>query len=167
MVGLLMFHGLWPRIGVKHVAFYGLWPGMNFFELWLGIADEHEEPLSYGSGWRVCRCECAGCGQYGWVRIDCPPTDEFGSSGTIGVKHVAFYGLWPGMNFFELWLGIADEHEEPLSYGSGWRVCRCECAGCGQYGWVRIDCPPTDEFGSSGTLRTMFVFGNFTWRYGV
>ena len=24
-----------------------------------------------------------------------------------------------------------------------------------------------DEFGSLGTLRTMFVFGNSTWRYGV
>ena len=20
-----------------------------------------------------CRCECAGCGQYGWVQMDCPP----------------------------------------------------------------------------------------------
>jgi len=45
--------GLWPRIGVKHVAFYGLWPEMTSLELWLGIADEHEEPLSCGSGWRV------------------------------------------------------------------------------------------------------------------
>jgi len=45
--------GLWPRIGDKHVAFYGLWPGMTSLELWLGIADEHEEPLSCGSGWRV------------------------------------------------------------------------------------------------------------------
>ncbi|QCE00554.1 hypothetical protein DEO72_LG7g1844 [Vigna unguiculata] len=60
----------------------------------------------------------------------------------IGVKHVAFYGLWPEMISLELWLGIADEHEEPLSCGSGWRVCRCECAGCGQYRWVRMDCPP-------------------------
>ena len=41
---------LWPRIGVKHVAFYGLWPGMTSLELWLGIADEHEEPLSCGLG---------------------------------------------------------------------------------------------------------------------
>ncbi|QCE14235.1 hypothetical protein DEO72_LG11g1234 [Vigna unguiculata] len=32
------------RIGVKHVAFYGLWPEMTSFELWLEIADEHEEP---------------------------------------------------------------------------------------------------------------------------
>jgi len=24
-----------------------------------------------------------------------------------------------------------------------------------------------DEFGSPGTLRTMFVFGSSTWRYGV
>jgi len=35
---------LWIEIGVKHVPFYGLW---------LGIADEHEELLSCGSGWRV------------------------------------------------------------------------------------------------------------------
>jgi len=48
--------------------------------------------------------------------------------------------------------------------------CRCECAGCGHYGWVQIDCPPqllADEFGSLGTMRTMFVYGNSTWRYGV
>ena len=48
--------------------------------------------------------------------------------------------------------------------------CRCECAGCGQYGWVQMDCPPqwfTNEFGSHGTLQTMFVFGNSTWRYGM
>jgi len=24
-----------------------------------------------------------------------------------------------------------------------------------------------NEFGSLGTMRTMFVFGNSTWRYGV
>ena len=33
-----------------------------------------------------------------------------------------------------------------------------------------MDCSPqwfTDEFGSPGMLRTMFVFGNSTWRYGV
>jgi len=44
---------LWLRIGVKHGAFSGLWPGMTSLELWLGIADEHEELLSCGSGWRV------------------------------------------------------------------------------------------------------------------
>jgi len=44
---------LWLKIGVKHVAFYGLWPGMTSLELWLGIADEHEELLSYGSGSQV------------------------------------------------------------------------------------------------------------------
>ena len=53
---------LWLEIGVKHVTFYGLRPGMTSLELrpgmtslelWLGITDEHEEPLSYGSGWRV------------------------------------------------------------------------------------------------------------------
>ncbi|QCE03760.1 hypothetical protein DEO72_LG8g1786 [Vigna unguiculata] len=61
----------------------------------------------------------------------------------IGVKHVAFYGLWSEMTSLELWLG---------------------------YGWVQMDCPPqwfADEFGRPGTLRTMFVFGNSTWRYGV
>ncbi|QCD87411.1 hypothetical protein DEO72_LG3g1945 [Vigna unguiculata] len=51
--GLERILGLWLRIGVKHVAFYGLWPGMTSLELWLGIADEHEEPLSCSSGWRV------------------------------------------------------------------------------------------------------------------
>jgi len=49
--GLERILGLWPGMGVKHVAFYGLWPGMTSLELWLGIADEHEEPLSCGSGW--------------------------------------------------------------------------------------------------------------------
>jgi len=44
---------LWLGIRVKHVAFYGLWPGMTFLELCLGIADEHEELLSCGSSWRV------------------------------------------------------------------------------------------------------------------
>jgi len=40
--------------------------------------------------------------------------------------------------------------------------CRCKCASYGSYGWVQIDCPPqyvADEFGSLGTLRTMFVLG--------
>ena len=63
-----------------------------------------------------------------------------------------------------------------LSYGSGLRMnmtnswvvarvgeCyRCECASCGLYGWVQIDCLPqyvADEFGSLGTLRTMFILG--------
>ena len=45
--------GLWPRIGVKHVAFYGLWPRMTSLELWVRIADEHEEFLNCGSSWRV------------------------------------------------------------------------------------------------------------------
>ncbi|QCE03730.1 hypothetical protein DEO72_LG8g1755 [Vigna unguiculata] len=58
--------------------------------------------------------------------------------------------------FLELWLGIGVKHV-------------CECAGCGQYGWVRIDCPPqllADEFGSLGTIQTVFVYGNSTWRCG-
>jgi len=44
---------LWLGIEVKHVAFFELWPRMTSLELWLGTADEHEELLSYGSGWRV------------------------------------------------------------------------------------------------------------------
>ena len=56
------FYGLWPgmtslelwlRIRVKHVVFLELWLGIASLELWLGMADEHEEPLSCGSGWRV------------------------------------------------------------------------------------------------------------------
>ncbi|QCD79012.1 hypothetical protein DEO72_LG1g2649 [Vigna unguiculata] len=34
----------------------------------------------------------------------------------------------------------------------------------GPYGWPSS--VVADEFGSPGTLRTMFVFGNSTWRYG-
>jgi len=41
------------RIGVKHVAFLGLWLRMASLELWLGMADEHEELLSCGLSWRV------------------------------------------------------------------------------------------------------------------
>jgi len=37
------------------------------------MVDEHEEPLSWARVDECCRCECAGCGQYGWVQIDCPP----------------------------------------------------------------------------------------------
>jgi len=44
---------LWLEIGVKHVAFLELWLRMTSLELWLGMADEHEEFLSCGSGWRV------------------------------------------------------------------------------------------------------------------
>ncbi|QCD85905.1 hypothetical protein DEO72_LG3g426 [Vigna unguiculata] len=58
MVGLLVFHGSWPgtypwvvaQDRVKHVAFRGLWLGMTSLELWLGIANEYEEPVSCGSG---------------------------------------------------------------------------------------------------------------------
>ncbi|QCD82459.1 hypothetical protein DEO72_LG2g2797 [Vigna unguiculata] len=68
--GMRNFHG---RMGVKHVAFYGLWPGMTFLELCAQDSGRTLETLSCGLGWRVCRCECAGCGQYGWVQMDCPP----------------------------------------------------------------------------------------------
>ena len=50
-VGLLVFLELWLRIRVKHVVFLELWLGITSLELWLGMADEHEEPLSCGSGW--------------------------------------------------------------------------------------------------------------------
>ena len=52
-VGLLVFLELWLRIGVKHVVFLELWLEIAYLELWLGMADEHEEPLSCGSDWRV------------------------------------------------------------------------------------------------------------------
>ena len=42
--GLERILELWLGIGVKHVAFYGLWPRMTSLELRLGIADEHEGP---------------------------------------------------------------------------------------------------------------------------
>jgi len=29
--------------------------------------------LSWARVGECCRCECAGCGQYGWVQMDCPP----------------------------------------------------------------------------------------------
>jgi len=44
---------LWLGIGVKHVVFLELWLRITSLELWLGMADEQEEPLSCGSGWRV------------------------------------------------------------------------------------------------------------------
>jgi len=44
---------LWLGIGVKHVVFLELWLRIASLELWLGMADEHEEPLSCGSTWRV------------------------------------------------------------------------------------------------------------------
>jgi len=44
---------LWLGIGVKHVVFLELWLGITSLELWLWMADEHEEPMNYGSGWRV------------------------------------------------------------------------------------------------------------------
>jgi len=44
---------LWLGIGVKHVVFLELWLRLASLELWLGMADEHEELLSCGSGWRL------------------------------------------------------------------------------------------------------------------
>ena len=44
---------LWLGIEVKHVAFLELWLRMTSLEFWLKTADEHEELLSCGSGWRV------------------------------------------------------------------------------------------------------------------
>jgi len=48
-----VFLELWLGTGVKHVAFSEWWLRITSLELWLGIADEHEELLSCGSGWRV------------------------------------------------------------------------------------------------------------------
>jgi len=44
---------LWLEIEVKHVVFLELWFRIASVELWLGVVDEHKEPLSCGSGWRV------------------------------------------------------------------------------------------------------------------
>ena len=52
-VDLLVILELWLGVGVKHVAFLELWLEMTSFELWMGMADEHEELLRCGSGWRV------------------------------------------------------------------------------------------------------------------
>jgi len=61
-VGLLVFLELWLRMyplscgsgwGLTHVVFLELWLGIASLELGLGMADEHEELLSSGSGWRV------------------------------------------------------------------------------------------------------------------
>jgi len=60
---------LWLGIGDKHVAFYGLWPGMTSLELWLGKADEHEELLTCGSGWRVLSVWVCWLWQVGWKNI--------------------------------------------------------------------------------------------------
>jgi len=42
--GLERILEVWLGIGVKHMAFYGLWPGITSLELWLGIADEQKGP---------------------------------------------------------------------------------------------------------------------------
>jgi len=44
---------LWLGIGVKHVTFLELWLRIKSLELWLVMADEHEELLSCGLGWQV------------------------------------------------------------------------------------------------------------------
>jgi len=87
----------------------------------------------------------------------------------IGVKHV-HSSSWAQNDIPRVELGMVDEHEEPLSWAWVGECCRCECAGCGQYEWVQLDCPPqllADEFGSLRTLWTMSVIGNSTWRYSV
>ena len=44
----------------------------------------------------------------------------FGDASKVGL--LVFLELWLGITSLELWLRMADEHEEPLSCGSGWRV---------------------------------------------
>jgi len=102
--------------------------------------------------------------------MGCGPERILGLLPGTRIKHVAFYGLWPAMTSFELWLGIADEHEEPLSGGSGWRVLPVWVCWLWPVLMGPLGLPSSvvaDEFGSPGTLRTLFVFGNSTWRYGV
>ncbi|QCD83458.1 hypothetical protein DEO72_LG2g3802 [Vigna unguiculata] len=52
-IGFACFDVRVYKIGVKHVAFLELWLRMTSLELWLGMADEHDELLSCGSSWRV------------------------------------------------------------------------------------------------------------------
>jgi len=104
-----------------------------------------------------------------WCSMGCGPEHILELWLRIGVKYVEFYGLWPIMTSLELWLGIADEHEEL------WVVARVgECAGVSVLVVASTDgsnrLPSSvvaDEFGSPRTLRTIFVFENSTWRYGV
>jgi len=44
---------LWLEIGVKHVVFLELWLRIASLKVWLRMADEQEELLNCGSGWRV------------------------------------------------------------------------------------------------------------------
>ena len=50
MVAQIVSFELWLGIGVKHVVFLELWLRIASLELLVGMADEHEEPLSCGSG---------------------------------------------------------------------------------------------------------------------
>jgi len=102
-----------------------------------------------------------------------------------------FLELWLKTISLELWPRIEGKHVHSmslewhlLSCGTGWRMNTrnpwvvaqigecwwCECTSCGSYRWVQKDFPPQslgDEFGSLGTLQTMFHIWNSTWRYRV
>ncbi|QCE10528.1 hypothetical protein DEO72_LG10g1758 [Vigna unguiculata] len=52
----------------------------------------------------------------------CPLPGGLEAVAPSGVKHVVFLELWLGIASLKLWLRMADEHEKPLSCGSGWQV---------------------------------------------
>jgi len=62
--------------------------------------------------------------------------------------------------FLELWLKMADEHEELLSCGLGWRVLSVWVCELWLVRRIQIDCPSwyeTNGFSSLGTLWMIFV----------
>ncbi|QCD87429.1 hypothetical protein DEO72_LG3g1965 [Vigna unguiculata] len=89
-----------------------------------------------------------------------PPGDNDTNNGSWNSVRLAVWTVPPGGSY--RFCGF-----EALG---AWRVFYKAFGGALKYGWVQLDCPPqllTDEFGSLGTLRTMFVIGNSTWRCGV
>jgi len=93
---------LWLRIRVKHVAFYGLWPKMTSFELWLRIANEHEEP------WVVARVgECSGVSVLvvastngsGWIALLSDSLTSLVILGRYGL--CSYLGTPPGVTVYD------------------------------------------------------------------
>ncbi|QCD86483.1 hypothetical protein DEO72_LG3g1006 [Vigna unguiculata] len=93
--------------------------------------------VSYEGATGDCFLACAtvaGCGRGGygfWKRAapggTYPPPGDFTAAVLVflilwGLKHVVFLELWLEIASLELWLGMADEHEQLLSCGSGWLV---------------------------------------------
>jgi len=72
--------------------------------------------------WRLksnARRYCRGR-NYVLITADVRDLQSFGDTSKVGL--LAFLELWLKMTSLELCLRMADEHEELLSCGSGWRV---------------------------------------------